>query len=84
MAKTNRFVNLLVLIGLYGVLALTAQDYVACQDDFPDEFLDFAVICQHLIVPVLAPHLNIRPFPMSLLKIFCFQRNNFQTTLLRC
>lgn len=30
---------------MLGVLALTAQKYVACQDDFLGEFLDLAVAC---------------------------------------
>ena len=84
MEKGTRFISPLVLISLFGVLALTAQDYIASQDDFPDEFLYFAVICPHSSVPVLAPHLNIHPFPMSLLKTSSFQRADLQTTFLRC
>jgi hypothetical protein len=77
-------ISFVLLISIFGVLALTAQDYVACQGDFPDEFLDLAVACQNPTLPVFAPHLNTHPIPIGLLKIFCFQRTNFHTTSLRC
>jgi hypothetical protein len=76
--------SLVLLIGMFGVLALTAQEYVACQDDFPDEFLDLAVACQNPTLPVFAPHLNAHPFLIRPLKTFCFQRTNNHTASLRC
>ena len=84
MRKNNHLINLLLLISILGVLAITAQQYVACQDDFPDEFLDLAAACQNPTLPVFAPHLNTHPIPISLLKILCFQRTNLHTTSLRC
>jgi len=84
MKKNSRLINLLLVIGMFGVLAFTAQEYVACHDDFPDEFLDLAVACQNPTLPIFAPHLNTHPILMSPLKLFCFQRTNLQTTSLRC
>ena len=71
-------------MSMFGVLALTTQEYVSCHDDFPDEFLDIAAACQNPTLPVFAPHLNTHPIPISLLKISCFQRANLHTTSLRC
>jgi hypothetical protein len=84
MRKNNCLINLLLLISMFGVPALTAQEYVACHDVFPDEFLDLAAACQNPTLPVFAPHPNTHPIPISLLKIFCLQRTNLHTTSLRC
>ena len=84
MRKNNRLVGLLLSISMLGVLALTAEQYVACQDNFPDEFLDLAAACQNPILPVFTPHLSTDPFSISLLKIFCVHRTNLHTTSLRC
>ncbi len=84
MKKSIRLISLLALISMFGVFVLTAQEYVGCQDDFPDEFLDLAAACQGPTLPVLALHPNTRSSPMSLPKIFCFERTDFQTTLIRC
>ena len=75
---------MVLLISTFGVLAFTAQEYVACQDDFSDELLDLAAEYQNQTLLVFAPHLNSDPFLISLLKIFCFQRTNLHTTSLRC
>jgi len=84
MKKNSGLVNLLLVISLLGVLAFTAQEYVACQDDFPDEFLDLAGACQTPMLLVFAPHLNTHPIWMIPLKLFCFQRTNLHTISLRC
>ena len=76
--------SLLILISTFGVLALTAREYVACQDDFPDEFLDFAAACQDPTLPVFPPQLNTAPFVIGLLRIFFLQRASLHTTCLRC
>jgi len=83
--KVNiRIINLVLLISVFGVLALTAQEYVTCQDGFPDEFLDLAAACQNPTFPVFAPHLNTHPFLARPLEIFCRQRTDIDTTSLRC
>jgi hypothetical protein len=84
MRKNARIIDLLLLISMVGVLALTAQQYVACQDDFPDDFLDLAAACPPWTLPVFAPHLNPHPFPIGLLKMVYFQKTNIHTTTLRC
>jgi hypothetical protein len=84
MRKNNRLIDLLLLISILGVLALTAQEYITCQDDFQDELLDLAAACQNPALPVFAPRLNTHPNLISLLKIFCFQRTDLHTTSLRC
>ena len=84
MRKNNRSITLLLLINMFGVLALTAPAYVSCQDDSPDEFLDLAVVSQNPILPVFDFYPDTDPLSVSLLKIFLFQRTNLHTTFLRC
>ena len=84
MRKNHRFVNLLLLITILGVLAFTATDYVVCDDDFPDEFLDLAVACSAPVLPVFAPQLNIHPYVLKSLKEILLQKVNFLSCVLRC
>ncbi len=83
MKANNRFINLVMLISLLGALVLTAHEYAVCESDLPDEFLDLAVAYQNLTLPVFAPHLNIGPILISLLKTARFQKANL-TASLRC
>ncbi len=83
MKANNRLINLVLLISLLGALVLTAHEYIVCQSDLPDEFLDLAVACQNLTLPVFAPYLNTDPILISLLKTFRFQKANL-TASLRC
>ncbi|HUL22073.1 MAG TPA: hypothetical protein VLZ10_11500 [Thermodesulfobacteriota bacterium] len=76
--------NLLLLISILGVLAFTATDYVVCNDDFPDEFLDLAVACSAPVLPVFAPQLNIHPDVLKSLNAILLQKVNFLTSVLRC
>ena len=83
--KALRFlVTLVLLISIFGALALTASEYVDCKNPFPDEFLDIALECQGPILPVFAPQLNTHPLLIHSSKIFYFQRDNLLTTFLRC
>lgn len=82
--KKTRLIIVLLLIVMFGVLSLTAQGYVACQDDSPDEFLDLAAASQNPNLPVFAPRMDVHPFSVTLLKIFGLQETNFYTTSLRC
>ena len=84
MRKNNRFLNLLLLISILGVLAFTATDYVVCNDDFPDEFLDLAVACSAPVLPVFATQLNIHPDVLKSLNAILLQKVNFLTSVLRC
>ncbi len=83
--KGNKcLINLLLLISITGVLALTASEYVSCKDISPDEFLDLAVASQYPISPAFAPRLNTHACLLRSLKIFYFQKINFLTAILRC
>ena len=84
MGKNNHLINLLLLISMFWVLGFTAQEYVSCQDVFPDELLDLATARQNPTLPVFAPRLNTYPNLLGLLEIFCFQRTDLHTTCLRC
>ena len=83
MRKKKGLIHLLLLISMFGGLALTAQDWITCQGDLPDEFLDLAIACQNPTLPVLAPHLNTHPFLIRPLKLFWFERVNLLLPL-RC
>lgn len=83
--KALRFlISLFLLISIFGSLALTASEYVDCNNPYPDEFLDLALECQGPISPVFAPQLNTHPLLLHPLKTLYFQRDNLLTTFLRC
>ena len=84
MRKNNRYINLLLLICILGVLAFTATDYVVCNDDSPDEFLDLAAACSAPVFPVFAAQLNLHPYLLKSLKTILLQKVNFLTCVLRC
>jgi hypothetical protein len=69
---------------MFGLLALTPQEYVVCQDDFPDEFLDLAVACQNPILPVFAPYKNAYPSLVCFRNTFCFRKVDLSPFILRC
>jgi len=84
MRKKNRFIDLLLLISILGVLAFTTNDYAVCNDGFPDEFLDLAVACPTSVFPAFTRHLNIHPYVLKSLKGLFLQKVNFLTSPLRC
>jgi hypothetical protein len=84
MYKNHRLTNLLLLVSIAGTLALTSQEYIACHDDLPDEFLDLVVASQSPILPILTLYRDIHSSPLNLLKKFCFKKTNFYVTSLRC
>ena len=84
MKGDNRSINLLLLISMLGVLTLTAHEYVVCQSDLPDEFLELAVTFQRPTLPVFAPLLNNHPSLIRPLKTFSFLRTDLRATSLRC
>jgi hypothetical protein len=77
-------INLVLLISIGGVLALTASTCVDCKDFYPDEFLDLALASRGPIIPVFAPYLNTHPYLLQTLKIFYFGRIDLPTSILRC
>jgi hypothetical protein len=83
MKGNGRSINLILLISIIGGLALTAPEYAACKDLFPDEFLDLGLACQGPIFPVFASHRNTHPLLLSR-KILYFQKDNLLFTILRC
>ena len=71
-------------MSVIGVLGLTTPNYAGCEDFYPDEFLDLGLLCQHPILPVLAPHLNPHPSNLPSVKRFDFQKAILLTTVVRC
>jgi hypothetical protein len=55
MRKNNPFINLLLFISMLGILLLTAQEYVTCQNDFLYEFVDLAASCQKPDLALFCP-----------------------------
>ncbi len=82
--KKTRLISVLLLIVMFAVLSLTAQEYFACLGEFPDELSDLAAAHQNPNLPVFAPCLDAHPFSVTLLKIFCLQDANLHTISLRC
>ena len=84
MKGNNRLINLVLLISMFGVLALAAHGYVVCQSDDPNEFLELTAVGQTPTFPPFTPDLNNHLFLMSSLRIFCFHRTDLYTSCLRC
>jgi hypothetical protein len=77
-------ISFVLLISIFGLLALTASEYVDCKGFYPDQFLDLALAWQYPISPVFARTLAIQPYRLHFLKIFDFQRIDLLTPILRC
>jgi hypothetical protein len=75
---------LFLLICIVGDLALTTSEYVNCKDLCPDEFLDFALVCQGPTLPVLASYRNTHPLLLWSLKRSSFRETNLLTIFMRC
>ena len=84
MKKNYHLISFVLLVILTGVSALTASSYIDCKDLFPDEFLELAIVCGILILPVFAPHRNTHPVLLRSLKIFNLGGVNLLTTIIRC
>jgi hypothetical protein len=84
MKRENRLINLILLSIFFGVLVFTASDYVNCSDDFPDEVLDFMVVYESPVLPILSLHLNLHPYVLTSLKVFYLDKINLQTSILLC
>jgi len=58
-------VSLFLLLGLFSLLPLTADDYVECADLFPDEFPEmvglFEIPVRNLVIPFILPFLRFNP-----------------------
>ena len=84
MRGNYRLKSLVLLVAIFGVLALSASDYVVCHEDFPDEFLDLAVAIQSSSTPVFSCASNVNPYVMKLLGIAHLRKVNSATSILRC
>ena len=84
MKGDNRLTGLVLLVAIFGVLVLSAGDYVVCHNEFPDEFLDLAVVCQSSIVPVFSSPLNVNPYVLKFLRVSHLRKVNSATSTLRC
>ncbi len=77
-------ITFVLLIGIFGALALTSSEYVDCKGFYPDQFLDFASVWQYPILSVFARRLDAHSYRFHSLKIFNFQRIDLLTPILRC
>jgi len=76
--------NSFLILFLMGFLALTASDFVNCNNTGPDIYLDLAITCQNPNLPILALHWNPNQFEPSALEIYYCNRTKLLTNYLRC